>query len=227
MNAYKAENIRNIALAGHNASGKTTLAEAILFKSGAIAKCGKVTDGNTVCDFEPEEIKRKISLNSSLAYAEWKGTKINMIDTPGQFDFIGGMPEGVRAAETVVITVSAKDGVQVGTIKAFNEAKKQNKAVVFVVTKIDEEGADFDKTFADLQDKFGNSVCELSDRSALSELIAETDEELMDKFLEEGEFSDEDFGSGMKLGLAKGGITPVVTVSASKLMKLARSLTQS
>ncbi|MCL2755393.1 MAG: GTP-binding protein, partial [Oscillospiraceae bacterium] len=210
MKSYKCENIRNIALAGHNASGKTTLAEALLFKGGAVTKLGKVTDGNTVCDHDPEEIKRKISINTAFAYLEWKNVKINLLDTPGQFDFIGSMPEGVRAAETVLITVSAKDGCQVGTIKAFNEAKKQNKAVVFVITKVDEEGADFGKAVASLKDRFGTAVCELTDRDALAEIIAGTDEELMNKFLETMELSDDEFNNGLPAALARGEAALVV-----------------
>ncbi|MCL2076785.1 MAG: elongation factor G [Oscillospiraceae bacterium] len=159
MKAYKCKEIRNIAIAGHGGSGKTSLAEALMFKSGAIDRMGRSSDGNTVCDYDPEEIKRNISLNASLAYAEWKNTKINIVDTPGQFDFIGGMYEGVRAAETVVITVAAKDGAKVGTVKAFKESSKQGKAHVFAVTKIDEENADFNKSLDSLKAKFGNSVC--------------------------------------------------------------------
>ncbi|MCL2108205.1 MAG: elongation factor G [Oscillospiraceae bacterium] len=214
MKTYKCANIKNIALAGHGGSGKTTLAEALIFKSGGSDRFGKVADGNSICDYDPEEIKRKISLNASLAYAEWKDKKINIVDTPGQFDFIGGMYEGVRAAETVIIAVPAKDGLQVGAIKAFKEARKQGKAVVFCVTKNDEENADYDKAFASLKDKFGGSVCELSDKDTVAELIAETDEDLMNKFLEEGELSEAEISKGLCGALIQGSITPVVKVSA-------------
>ncbi|MCL1866521.1 MAG: GTP-binding protein, partial [Oscillospiraceae bacterium] len=214
MKTYKCANIRNIAIAGHGGSGKTTLAEALLFKSGGIDRMGKISDGNTVCDHDPEEIKRKISLNISLAYTEFKNTKINIVDTPGQFDFIGGMYEGIRAAETVVIALSAKDGVQVGTIKAFNEATKQGKAKVFAVTKNDEENADFAKTLQGLKTQFGGSVCELSDRDALSELVAGTDEALMEKYLDTGELSEDEFAKGLTAALAGGDVAPVVSVSA-------------
>ena len=127
MKAYTCKNIRNVALAGHGGSGKTSLAEALMYVSGGLDRMGKVADGTTVCDFDPDEIKRKISLNTSMAYAEWKDVKINIIDTPGQFDFAGEMIEGIRAAENVIITLPAKDGVQVGTIKAFNEAKARKR----------------------------------------------------------------------------------------------------
>ncbi|MCL2035793.1 MAG: elongation factor G [Oscillospiraceae bacterium] len=215
MKSYKSANIRNIALAGHGGSGKTTLAEALLFKSGGIDRMGKVSDGSTVSDHDPEEIKRKISLNISLAYTEWKSTKINIIDTPGQFDFIGGMYEGIRAVETVVIALSAKDGVQVGTIKAYNEASKQGKARIFAVTKNDEDNADFAKTLAGLKSRFGGAVCELSDKDSLAELIAETDEALMEKFFGGEELSDAEFSKGLRDGLAQGVIAPVVAVTAN------------
>ena len=129
MKPYKCNNIRNIALAGHGGSGKTSLAESLMYVSGGLDRMGKVADGSTVCDFDPDEIKRKISLNAALAYAEWKDVKINILDTPGQFDYVGEMLEGIRAAESVIITLPAKDGVQVGTIKAYNEAKDRKSVV--------------------------------------------------------------------------------------------------
>lgn len=159
MKTYRCKNIRNIALAGHGGSGKTSLAEALMFVSGGLDRMGKVADGSSVCDYDPDEIKRKISLNTSLAYAEWKDVKINIIDTPGQFDFAGGMIEGIRAAESVVITLPAKDGVQVGTIKAYNEARKERKATMFVVTRMEEENSNFYKVLEELKTNFGPSIC--------------------------------------------------------------------
>ena len=159
MKTYKCRNIRNIALAGHGGSGKTSLAEALMFVSGGLDRMGKVSDGSSVCDYDPDEIKRKISLNTSLAYAEWKDVKINMIDTPGQFDFIGGMYEGIRAAESVIITLPAKDGVEVGTIKAYREAQKNKKATMFVVTRMEEENSNFYKCLEELKTEFGPSIC--------------------------------------------------------------------
>ena len=159
MKTYKCKNIRNIALAGHGGSGKTSLAEALMFVSGGLERMGKVSDGSSVCDYDPDEIKRKISLNTSLTYAEWKDVKINMIDTPGQFDFIGGMYEGIRAAESVIITLPAKDGVEVGTIKAYREAQKNKKATMFVVTRMEEENSNFYKCLEELKTSFGPSIC--------------------------------------------------------------------
>ena len=159
MKTYKCKNIRNIALAGHGGSGKTSLAEALMFVSGGLDRMGKVSDGSSVCDYDPDEIKRKISLNTALTYAEWKDVKINIIDTPGQFDFIGGMYEGTRAAESVIITLPAKDGVEVGTIKAYREAQKNKKATMFVVTRMEEENSNFYKCLEELKTNFGPSIC--------------------------------------------------------------------
>ena len=159
MKAYTCKNIRNVALAGHGGSGKTSLAEALMYVSGGLDRMGKVADGTTVCDFDPDEIKRKISLNTSMAYAEWKDVKINIIDTPGQFDFAGEMIEGIRAAENVIITLPAKDGVQVGTIKAFNEAKARKRATMFVVTRMEEENSNFYRCLEDMKTNFGPTIC--------------------------------------------------------------------
>lgn len=159
MKTYKCKNIRNVVLTGHGGSGKTSLIEGMLYKSGEIERMGKVSDGTAVCDFDADEIKRKFSLNTSLAYAEWKDVKINIIDTPGQFDFEGGMYEGISAAESVIIALPAKDGVQVGTIKAYKEAEKQHKAKMFVVTRMEEENSNFYKVLTELKTQFGSSVC--------------------------------------------------------------------
>ena len=159
MKTYKCKNIRNVALAGHGGSGKTSLAEALMFVSGGLDRMGKVADGSSVCDFDPDEIKRKISLNAALTYAEWKDVKINIIDTPGQFDFAGEMIEGIRAAESVIIALPAKDGVEVGTIKAFNEAKAHKKASMFVVTRMEEENSNFYRVLEELKTNFGPSIC--------------------------------------------------------------------
>ncbi len=159
MKTFKADSIRNVVLAGHGGSGKTALAEAMLFKCGLTDRMGNTADGNTVCDFDAEEIKRKISINAAVATAEWKNTKINIIDAPGQFDFIGGMHEGMRAAESVVITVNGKDSVCPGTIKAYKLAKKLEKATMLAVTCMEVENSDFYKVHTDLKIAFGASVC--------------------------------------------------------------------
>ncbi|MCI8622915.1 MAG: elongation factor G [Provencibacterium sp.] len=159
MRQYLAGKIRNIALAGHSSAGKTSLAEALLFKAGAADRLGKTSDGNTICDFDPEEIKRQVSVSSAVAPFSWGSTKINLIDTPGLFDFAGGMFEGIRPAESVLITVSAKSGVSVGTEKAYKLASELGKARLFFVNKMDAEHADFYKTLEELKATFGPSVC--------------------------------------------------------------------
>ena len=118
MKDYHAADIRNIAIAGHSGSGKTTLAEALIYKAGASDRLGKTAEGTTVCDYDPEEIKRKASLGASIASFEYNGLKLNLLDAPGLFDFEGDMLEAVRASDTVMITVSGKSGVKVGTEKA-------------------------------------------------------------------------------------------------------------
>ena len=151
--------IRNIALAGHNGSGKTSLAEALLFKTGTSDRLGKTADGNTVCDYDPEEIKRKVSINTTVATFSYEDLKINMIDTPGLFDFAGGMCEGIYAAGTVLITVSAKSGVRVGTKKAYDMAQELGKPRMFVITKLDDPNSNFYNTLTDLKTVFGPTVC--------------------------------------------------------------------
>ena len=161
MKEYSANSIRNIALGGHSGSGKTSLAEAMLFKSGATDRLGKTADGNTVCDFDPEEIKRQVSVSSSVAPFEWKNNKINMIDTPGLFDFEGAFSEGIRAADTLVICISARSGVKVGTIKAYKAAKKAGKNSIIFVSKMDTDDIDFFKVLDTLKEEIGSSVCPL------------------------------------------------------------------
>ncbi len=159
MRQYLAGKIRNVAIAGHGSSGKTSLAEALLFKAGATDRLGKVSDGNTVCDFDPEEIKRKVSVSSAVAPFAWGSVKINLIDTPGLFDFAGGVYEGVRAAESVLICVSARSGVTVGAQKAYKLADKMKKSKMFFINKMDAENADFYKVLEDLKSNFGPSIC--------------------------------------------------------------------
>ncbi len=151
--------IKNITLAGHNGSGKTSLAEAVLHKAGVSDRFGKTADGTTVMDFDSEEIKRQISINTAMAAFDHEDIKVNLIDTPGLFDFAGEMVQGISAADTVMITVSAKSGVKVGTKKAYKEAVKQNKAKMFVITKIDDENANFYNVLTDLKTNFGPTVC--------------------------------------------------------------------
>ena len=140
---YASNNIRNILIAGHAGSGKTTLTEALVYFSGAAERMGRVEDGTTVSDFDPEEAKRKASLSASVVPVEYEGIKYNLIDAPGLFDFEAGEYEGIRAAESVLVCVSGRSGVTVGAEKAFQLARKNGKATMVFVSKCDLENANY------------------------------------------------------------------------------------
>lgn len=159
MKTYSADRIRNVALVGHASKGKTTLLEAMLHIAGATERAGKVADGNTVSDFDAEEKKRHISISSAVASVEYRDAKLNFIDTPGLFDFEQGSHEGLRAAETAVIVVSARSGLAVGAEKAFKNAGSRRMARILVTTKMDDERADFYKAFNGIVAKFGTQAC--------------------------------------------------------------------
>ncbi|MBR7084126.1 MAG: elongation factor G [Oscillospiraceae bacterium] len=159
MNSIQANKIKNIALTGHHSSGKTALAEALLYSAGASDRHGKIAEGTTVCDFDPEEIKRKASLSTALAGFAYNGYWINLLDTPGILDFAGEELSGIAAADTVLITVSAKSGVRVGTKKAYAAAKAMNKATMFAITKTDDKDANFFNVLTELKTVFGPTVC--------------------------------------------------------------------
>lgn len=156
---YTTNNIRNVLIAGHGGAGKTSLAEALLYLTGGSERLGRVEDGNTVCDFDPEEIRRHASLSSALVPVEYEGVKINLIDSPGLFDFEVGVYEAIRAVESVLITVSARDGLQVGAEKAYALAQKYGKSCMIYLSKLNVENADFYKVFEELKFKIGPSVC--------------------------------------------------------------------
>ena len=248
---YASNNIRNILIAGHAGSGKTTLTEALVYFSGAAERMGRVEDGTTISDFDPEEAKRKASLSASVVPVEYEGIKYNLIDAPGLFDFEAGEYEGIRAAESVLVCVSGRSGVTVGAEKAFQLARKNGKATMVFVSKCDLENANYFKILEDMKIKFGSTVCpcvvpaKLDDGTpvyinlfsqkafkyeggkqiqvdlpdighrfqglieAMSEAIAETDDELMEKYFNGDDFSDEEVLRGLKKGIAGGGIVPV------------------
>ena len=156
---YASKDIRNILVAGHAGCGKTTLTEALLYLSGATERMGRVEDGTTASDFDAEEVRRKASLNSSVIPVEYQGVKYNLIDAPGLFDFETGAAEGVMAAESVLICVSARSGVSVGAEKAYRLACRNNKARMIFVTKTDLENADYFKVLEQMKIRFGPSVC--------------------------------------------------------------------
>lgn len=159
MGKVTTNQIRNICLLGHGGSGKTSLAESMLFLAKASDRLGNVPDGNTVCDFEPEEIKRQFSISSAVANCTWKDCKINIIDTPGFFDFVGEVLTGLRVADSAIITVDAKSGIQVGTELAYERATAAKLPISFFINKSDDPEANFEKVFDNLTATFGNSVC--------------------------------------------------------------------
>ena len=254
---YANKDIRNILVAGHAGCGKTTLIEALLFGTDPeMQRAGTVQDGNTVCDFDPEEQKRHASLAAAVAPVEYDGVKLNFIDAPGLFDFELGMYEGIQAAESVLITVSARSGVTVGAEKAFHLAEKHGKSKIVFVNKTDLENANYYKILENLKTKFGPSICpcvvpvrqddgtilyvnlfsqkafkyesgkqvqvelpEMGHRleglvAAMSEAVAETDDELMEKFFSGEPFTTEEIVNGLAKGCRTGAITPVFCGSA-------------
>ena len=158
MKTYPTKNIRNILLLGHGGSGKTTLTEAMAFNAGAIDRMGRVDEGNTLSDFDPEEKRRMFSISSSIIPVEYGGHKINIIDVPGYFDFIGDAYAALRVADAVVIVVDALAGVQVGTEKAIELLSKVDVPAFIVVNKMDRENATFAKVMDNLKEAFGNKV---------------------------------------------------------------------
>ena len=161
MKSYSANELRNVAILGHSGCGKTTVAEAALHVAGLTSRMGKVDDGNTVSDYEAEEIRRKVSFNASVIPIEWLDNKINFIDTPGYFDFVGEVKQALRAADLALIIVSAKSGVEVGTEKAWAYASEVGIPKIFFVNGMDDENADFDRVVEELKETFGKSIAPL------------------------------------------------------------------
>ena len=215
MKGYTSETIRNVALLGHGGCGKTTFLEAALFATGVINRMGRVEDGNTVSDYDKMEIERGYSINTSVVPIEWKNSKINFIDTPGYFDFVGEVNAALRAAEAAVIMVDAGSGIQVGTEAAWKACERYKTPRFIVINKRDKDEFDFYKTFGELKAKFGDKLIPFSwPLSAdideeLKEAIAMTDDALMEKYFNGEDFSDEEIKNGLKKGIADGGIVPV------------------
>ena len=159
MAKIETSKIRNIALLGHGGSGKTSLAEAMLYISGGADRLGKPSDGNTVCDYDPEEIKRGFSISASVAPVTWKDCKVNVLDTPGYLDFVAEVKQALRVVGNAVILVDAKSGVEVGTELGWDYAEEAGVPRTFFINKFDDSEADFDRVFGQLKEKFGASVC--------------------------------------------------------------------
>lgn len=159
--SYSVQNIRNVCLLGHSGNGKTALVESLLYMTGVIDRMGKCADGNTVCDYDAEEIKRQISLSATVAPVDYKGCKINLLDTPGAFDFSGEVMEALRASDAAIIVCSAKDGISVGLEKVWKYCEQRNMPRFIYISKIDEENSDYNATFAALRERFGNKIAPL------------------------------------------------------------------
>ena len=155
---YTVNSIRNICLLGHSGSGKSALAESLLYMTGAILRMGKNADGNTVSDYDPEETRRNISISTSVIPLEYNNHKINLLDTPGAFDFSGAVVEALRAADAAILVLSAKDGITVGFEKAWKYCEERNMPRMIYISKVDEENADYNATFVALREKYGNKI---------------------------------------------------------------------
>jgi elongation factor G len=268
LKTYEAKDIRNVLLVGHGGAGKTTLVEAMLFTSGAITRMGRVEDGNTVSDHDPDEQRRQISVSLAMAPLEWKGVKVNILDAPGTADFIGDVRSAIRAADAVIVVVSAVDGVEVQTEYAWELAVDEGLPRAIFVNKLDRERADFQATLDQLVSSFGNQVApfelpigqehefrgiadllhEKADlypggpnaeesewpddlhamadpaREKLIEAVAESDDALIEEYLEQGTLPDQHIASGAKDGFARARLAPVLVGSASKAIGIDRLL---
>jgi len=258
MKTYPIDKIRNVVLLGHGGAGKTSVLEAMLYDSKAIDRMGKVSDGNTVSDFDEEEGRRGISINTSYAAVEWDGRKINVIDAPGDFDFLGDQQLAIKAGDIALIVLSAKDGVSVGAEKAMRFLEKKQEPVAFLVNRLDEPYSSFEKTVDAFQEKYGKNVVPLaipvmegekmtgivdvvknqafklgqrgamtnmdvpSDlselvehyREGLMEQIAETSEDLMNKYFEGEEFTKDEVENGLMNAILERDLFPVYPASA-------------
>ncbi|MBO0780806.1 MAG: elongation factor G, partial [Ktedonobacteraceae bacterium] len=259
MKIYRAEQIRNVALISHVGAGKTSLVDAALFDSGAVTRQGRVDEGNSISDFDPDEIKRGMSLNAKALPVEWKDHKINLIDTPGYADFIGEVKAGLRVADAALVVVTAEKGVEVGTELTWQYADERHLPRMVLINKLDRDNTSFDQALESLRDQFGTRVVPLqvpigeqagfkgvvdlvkqkgytfdgtsaqeiaipadladrigSYREQLVESAVESNDELMEKFLEGEELSEEELHSLVKQGTASGQLIPVLCASAAK-----------
>ncbi|HLI70696.1 MAG TPA: elongation factor G [Ktedonobacteraceae bacterium] len=260
MKVYRAEHIRNVALISHVGAGKTSLIDAALYDSGAATRQGKVDEGTSLADYEPDELKRQMSLHTKVLPVEWKDTKINLIDTPGYADFVGEVKAGLRVADAALVVVTAEKGVEVGTELTWQYADERKLPRMVLVNKLDRENTSFEQALASLRGQFGTKVVPLqipigeqasfrgvvdlvtqkaytfeggnkvqeipvpadlkeslgTFREQLIESAVESDDTLMEKFLEGEELSDEEVLSVVKLGTRTGQLVPVLCGSASK-----------
>ncbi len=269
MKTYSPEAIRNVGLFGHQGTGKTSLAEALVYLSGATTRMGRVEDGNTVCDFEPEEIKKGLSVSLALTPVEWHGHKINLIDVPGYADFIGEAQAALRVVDLAIFVLSAVEGVQVQHQIIWSMAGRLNVPRVVFINKLDRERASFSRTLAELSEKLGSgfapvdlpigeehdfagvvdvpsrkayrydgsgspgvgvetelsgSLAEEAERlhTQIEESVAESDDALLERYLDGGEITMDEVVHGLATGLLAGTVTPVLVGSATKLIGIDR-----
>src|SRR2546425_5756950 len=260
MKVYTAEHIRNVALISHVGTGKTSLVDAALYDSGAVTRQGKVDEGSSIADYDPDELKRSMTLHAKAIPVEWKNTKINFIDTPGYADFVGEVKAGLRVADAALVVVTAEKGVEVGTELAWQYADERNLPRIVLVNKLDRENTSFDNALKSLRNQFGVKVVPLqipigeqsgfrgvvdlvtqkgftfeggnkvqevaipaelkesisSYREQLIESAVESDDAMMEKFLEGEELSDEEVLSVVKKGTRSGELIPVLCAAGSK-----------
>lgn len=255
---YTANDVRNICLLGHSGSGKSALAESLLYMTGAIVRMGKNADGNTVSDYDPEETRRNISISTSVIPLEYRRCKINVLDTPGAFDFAGATMEALRAADAAILVLSAKDGITVGFEKAWQYCEERNMPRFIYISKVDEDNSDYNATFEALREKYGNKIAPVvvpiwddskkvtglidvlnkrayemqnlkrveievpADKEsvveefndALKEAVAETDEDLMNRFFDGDDFTYAEMIKGLYQGTRELSVFPVLCGSA-------------
>jgi elongation factor G len=268
VKTYDASDIRNVLLVGHGGSGKTTLLEAMLFTAGATTRMGRVEDGNTASDFEPEEVKKGISVSLAMAPIEWNSAKINVLDAPGYADFAGDVRSAIQAVDAVLVLVSAVDGVEVQTEVAWELAVEAGLPRAILINKLDRERASFQRTLDQLVRSFGTQVAPLElplgeehdfngvadlllqkayrydtgamaiegewpddihakadpYREKLVEAVAESDDTLIEKYLEEGGLAEDEVLHGVKKGFAEARIAPVLCAAAGRPIGVDRVL---
>jgi elongation factor G len=263
MKSYRVENIRNICIVGSGSTGKTQLAEAILFSAKAIDRLGKVEAGNTVCDYNLDEIERKISINSSIAFCEWKDKKINLIDTPGYADFVGEVIGALSVIETAIVNICASEGVEMGTEKSWEYVQKSKRPSIIFINRMDKENANFDKVVKSLKERLtpnvapitipigsgnefsgvvnlitskaimGEKEVEIPEkmldkakeyREKLFEVIASSEDTLIEKYLEGQELTPEETKRALKKGIIEHKIVPVVCGSGLENMGVGQLL---
>jgi len=249
MKNYRVEDLRNISIVGSGSTGKTQLAEAVLFSAKATDRLGQVDSGNTVCDYNPDEIERKISINSAIAFCEWKDKKINIIDTPGYTDFVGEVVAAISVVETCILNVCAVNSVEVGTEKSWEYVQKNKKPSIIFINRMDKENANFDKVVESLKGKLTSNIAPISipigsgnefsgiidlmtgkamiegkeaeipggmEAKAkeygekLVEVIASSEDALIEKYLEGQELSQEEKKRALKKGIIEHKIVPVL-----------------